>query len=81
MCVCVSSGGGGGHPKNWDTLFNTGIIRCASSAEDTRAECPTYGITENGTRLNIIGNFCKRRRRERLGGYGGMPPPPKKILM
>ena len=51
--------GGGGYLKNWDPIINVGmiLIRCASS-EDTRAECPTYGITEIGTMFNVIRSFA-----------------------
>ena len=46
--------------KNWYSIINVGMIRCASS-EDRRADCPTYGITEIGTTFNVMGNFWERK--------------------
>ena len=66
-------GGGerGAYLKNWDPIINVGMIRCASSGDICKAECPTYRITEIGTTFNVMGNFCERRRHEPLGGGGG----------
>ena len=53
MCVC-GGGGGGVTPKTGTHYLILELFVVQSSAEDTRAKCPTYGITENGTTLNII---------------------------
>ena len=63
--------GGGAYLKNWDPIINVGMIRCASSGDICKAECPTYRITEIGTTFNVMGNICERRRHEPLGGGGG----------
>ena len=58
MCVCVGGGGGGREggkriSRTGTKLINVvGMIHHASCAEDTRAECQTYGLIEIGKTLN-----------------------------
>ena len=44
-----------------------------ASADDTRAECRTYGLTEIGATFKDRKEFCERQRRQPLGESGGMP--------
>ena len=50
-----------------------------ASSKNTRAKCPTYGLTEIGTTLMVGGTFASVKDAS-LGVWENAPPPPQKIL-